>query len=272
MTRFASLMEDRAPVRKVIRALIRAFGLGTYRFRLSIGAVDRPHYGYIIYQAASLARRLGWSRISVIEFGVAGGAGLLCMERHAALIEKMMPGVKIEIYGFDTGAGLPPPADYRDLPYHWKGGFFAMDASRLREKLTRATLILGDVAETVKTFAATYNPAPVGAMSHDLDFYSSTAAALDLLRAESAFLAPRIFCYFDDVIGSDHALFTDYTGERLAIAEFNARNEDIKLSPAYHLRVLDGGQTWKHQIWVAHSFRHPLYNIYVSDEPEQLPI
>jgi hypothetical protein len=272
MTRFASLMEDRAPVRKVIRALIRAFGLGTYRFRLSIGAVDRPHYGYIIYQAASLARRLGLPRISVIEFGVAGGAGLLCMEHHAARVEDLIPEVKIEIYGFDTGAGLPSPADYRDLPYHWKGGFFAMDPARLREKLTRSTLVLGDVAETVKTFAATYNPAPLGAMSHDLDYYSSTAAALDLLKADSAFLAPRIFCYFDDTVGSDNALFTDYTGERLAIAEFNAQNAAIKLSPAYHLRIRDGGQAWKHQIWIAHSFGHPLYNTYVSDEPEQLPV
>jgi hypothetical protein len=237
-----------------------------------IGAVERPHYAYIIYQAASLARRLSLPRISVLEFGVAGGAGLLCMERHAARVEKLIPEVKIEIYGFDTGAGLPPPADYRDLPYHWKGAFFAMDPARLREKLTRATLILGDVADTVRSFLANYKPAPVGAMSYDLDFYSSTAAALDILRAESGVLAPRIFCYFDDTIGSDHALFTDYTGERLAIAEFNAQNEDIKLSPAYHLRVLDGGQAWKHQIWVAHSFGHPLYNSYVSDEPEQLPI
>ncbi len=272
MSRFSNLMSDRAPVRKVIRFLIRSLRLGTYRFRLSIGAVDRPNYAYIIHQAASLARRLGLPRISVLEFGVAGGAGLLWMERHAEQIEKLIPEVKIEIYGFDTGAGLPPPGDYRDMPYHWKGGFFAMDAGRLREKLTRATLILGDVAETVKTFTATYNPAPVGAMSHDLDFYSSTAAALGLLTAESAFLAPRIFCYFDDTLGSDNALFNDYTGERLAIAEFNAQNDAIKLSPAYHLRILDGGEAWKHQIWVAHSFHHPLYNTYVSDEPEQLPV
>jgi hypothetical protein len=265
-------MADRAPVRKVIRALIRKLRLGSYGFRLSIGALERPHYAYIIYQAASLARRLRLPRISVLEFGVAGGGGLLSMERHAAQIEKLIPEVKIEIYGFDTGAGLPPPADYRDLPYHWKGGFFARDPARLREKLTRATLILGDVAETVKTFAATYNPAPVGGMSQDLDYYSSTAAALGLLNAESAFLAPRIFCYFDDTIGSDNALFNDHTGERLAIAEFNAQNETIKLSPAYHLRILDGGQAWNHQIWIAHSFAHPHYNIYVSDEPEQLPV
>jgi hypothetical protein len=272
MTLLARLMAERAPVRKVIRVILRRLRLGSYAFRLSIGAVERPHYAYIIYQAASLARRLRLPRISVLEFGVAGGAGLLCMERHAGEIEKLIPEVKIEIYGFDTGAGLPPPADYRDMPYHWKGGFFAMDPARLREKLTRATLIIGDVAETVKTFTATHNPAPVGAMSHDLDYYSSTAAALDLLKAESAFLAPRIFCYFDDTLGSDNALFNDYTGERLAIAEFNAQNDAIKLSPPYHLRILDGGEAWKHQIWIAHSFGHPLYNTYVSGEPEQLPL
>jgi hypothetical protein len=265
-------MRERAPIRKIIRVVIRTFGIGTYGFRLSIGALHRPNYAYIIHQAASLARRLGLPRISVLEFGVAGGAGLLWMERHADAIEKLIPEVKIEIYGFDTGGGLPAPKDFRDLPYHWKGGFFAMRPEVLERKLTRAKLILGDVAETAPSFIAAHDPAPIGAMSHDLDFYSSTFEALRLLDADAAFLSPRIFCYFDDTIGSDTALYNDFTGERLAIRQFNAEHERVKLSPAYHLRILDGGQSWPHQIWIAHSFDHPLYNTFVSDEPDQLPI
>jgi hypothetical protein len=81
-----------------------------------------------------LAKRLGHSKISVIEFGVAGGNGLVNLEMHVSEIEKLL-NVEIDIFGFDTGGGLPPPKDYRDLPYYWKPGYFAMDEEKLRKKL-----------------------------------------------------------------------------------------------------------------------------------------
>ena len=46
---------------------------------------------------------------------------------------------------------------------------------------------------------------------------------------------PRVFCYFDDVLGSEIELYNDYTGERLAINEFNNENDEIKFSKAYNL-------------------------------------
>lgn len=52
------------------------------------------------------------SKISAIEFGVDGGNGLLAMENIAQEVEKEVP-VEFEIYGFDTGSGLPEPIDYR---------------------------------------------------------------------------------------------------------------------------------------------------------------
>jgi hypothetical protein len=256
----------------MVRGAIRKLGVGSYRFRLDAGALHRPHYAYILYQAAQLAARLGEPRISVIEFGVAGGGGLLWMERHAVEVEKLFPTVKIELYGFDTGGGLPAPRDYRDLPYHWKSGFFAMDPAALKAKLTRAKLVIGDAVETSKTFFADFNPAPIGAISHDLDFYSSTRPALDMFLAESRFLLPRIFCYFDDTIGGEVELYNDFTGERLAIEDFNRDNETVKIAPPHYLRVLDGGQLWRHQIWIAHCFEHPNYNKFVSAENQQLPI
>ncbi len=272
MNRIESLMNDGAPMRRLFRGLIKRLKIGGYRFRLKIGAVERPHYAYILYQAAQLASRLGEPRISAIEFGVAGGGGLLCMERHAAEIEKLFPSVKIEIYGFDTGGGLPAPKDYRDLPHHWKAGFFAMDPAKLAARLTRSKLIIGDAVETSKTFFADQNPAPIGAIAHDLDFYSSTRPPLDMFLADSKFLLPRMFCYFDDTVGGEVELYNDYTGQRLAIHDFNAANERVKLAPPYYLRILDGGQVWRHQIWVAHSFDHPAYDRFVSDENQQLPI
>ncbi len=38
------------------------------------------------------------------------------MEYHAEAV-KAETGEEIAVYGFDTGKGVPPPQDYRDLPY-----------------------------------------------------------------------------------------------------------------------------------------------------------
>ncbi len=266
-----SLMNDPTPVRRILRHVIAALNLGTYRFRYRIGALRKMPYAYIIYQAAQLAHRLGLERISVLEFGVAGGNGLVSMEGHAEKIEKIFP-VKIEIYGFDTGEGLPDPRDYRDLPYHWKPGFFRMDRDKLLKRLSRAEVILGDVAVTAKTFFDDRDPAPIGAVSHDLDFYSSTADGLHLFLADEKHLLPRVFCYFDDVIGGETELYSDHSGQRLAIAEFNAAREDRKIAIPYHLRTVRALGAWQFQIWILHLFRHRLYNQFVSGEDQQLPL
>ena len=76
----------------------------------------RPQYIWGVLQGAALGKVLGIERISVIEFGIAGGAGLIAMERAAELAEEMV-GIEINVYGFDTGVGMPKPADYRDVPF-----------------------------------------------------------------------------------------------------------------------------------------------------------
>ena len=68
----------------------------------------RPNYTWAMLHAAYLAKTLGMPRISAIEFGVAGGNGLLALENAAELVEQEM-GIEVDVYGFDTGAGLPPP-------------------------------------------------------------------------------------------------------------------------------------------------------------------
>lgn len=269
---FERLMNDRAPVRNTLRFALRTLGVGGYRFRLAAGALQRQPYAYIMHQGALLASRLGHARISVLEFGVAGGGGLLEMERHATEIERLVPGVTFEIYGFDSGQGLPAPRDYRDLPYHWKPGFFAIDRSKLEVKLVRAKLVFGDVRDTTRTFFADHRPAPIAAVVHDLDFYSSTADALGLFADDPHFLLPRVYCYFDDTLGGETELYNDWTGELLAINEFNAAQPNVKIAPPPHLRVRDGGQAWRHQIWVSHRFDHPEYGRFVSDDDQQRPI
>ena len=263
------LFNEPYPIRKALRVAIRKLGLGSYSFRCRIGAIDRPYYAYLVLQAAKMAVRLGLPRVSIIEFGVAGGKGLVSLEYHAEQVEKLHP-VKIEIYGFDTGEGLPMPEDYRDLPYHWKAGFYKMDVPALEAKLKRSKLVLGNVADTVASFFEKYNPAPVGAISQDLDFYSSTVAALKLFDADRKRFLPRIPCYFDDTIGSDIELYNDYTGERLAIHEFNANHGSAKFSQAYYLLAAPNASVWHHQIWWLHYFDHPQYNTFISDENQQL--
>lgn len=76
-----------------------------------------------MYQAARLVKLLEIPRISVLELGVASGNGLVVIEQHARWIRHELD-VNLEIYGFDTGEGLPEPVDYRDLAYGWKAGFF----------------------------------------------------------------------------------------------------------------------------------------------------
>ncbi len=111
----------------------------------------RPHYHFGIELAAQQTVLLGMKDFSVIEFGVAGGNGLIAMEESAKIISSKY-NINIEIYGFDIISGLPKPKDYRDLPYGWKSGFFKMDYEKLSDRLEKSKLIIGDVSETTKTF------------------------------------------------------------------------------------------------------------------------
>src|SRR5262245_18585238 len=87
-----------------------------YIQRIRAGQVERPHYGYCMYEAARLASVLGHRKVSAIEFGVASGNGLLNMEAHANAIEKEIADVTFEVYGFDLETGLPHSTDCRDAP------------------------------------------------------------------------------------------------------------------------------------------------------------
>ncbi len=262
------MLNIKTKLKKRLKRLIDKKKIGSFKFRMKINALERMHYAYICYNAAKLAKRLGHDRISVIEYGVAGGRGLLILQEYAEEIEKLL-NIKIDVYGFDMGSGLPKPKDYRDIPYHWKEGFFTMNEQNLRPKLNRTKLIIGDIESTAKDFFSKYNPAPIGAIIHDLDFYSSTKVALSMLKADAKFFLPRIYCYFDDTIGTETELFNDFTGERLAINEFNAQNDDIKFSVSYNL-LAQATEIWHHQIWICHFFKHKEYNTFISEPNQQL--
>ena len=86
---------------------------------------------------------------------------------------------------------MPVAVDYRDCPYIWKPEYFTMDEDALRSKLTTAHLVIGDVAETIP--ATVEQMAPIGFVSFDLDYYSSTVAAFGTLV-----IGWLIFERFDD--------------------------------------------------------------------------
>lgn len=250
-------------LKSLARPIVRAAYGNDFPQLIRRGAVERPHYGYIVYHSALLARRLGIPRISVVEFGVAGGRGLMNLEAQAEQVSRLT-SVQIDVFGFDSGAGLPPPQDYRDLPYIWQANDFAMDRSKLEGQLQSARLVIGLVSETLKTFVSEYNPAPIGAISFDLDYYSSTVDALKILTINPEHRLPRILAYFDDIYSSDVGHVGPGVGVPLAISEFNRDNPDQDVNPLTHLEFQYGPpRAWHRQIYSCGDFSHPRFNEFI---------
>ena len=227
----------------------------------------RPAYAYCLYNAVKLAKKLNYTSISAIEFGVAGGNGLYFLDLFADQLSKEF-NIEIQIYGFDLVSGLPKPKDYRDLPYIFKEGLFPMDQDKLNKKLKRSKIIIGDVEDSIKIFFEKNNPAPIAFISNDLDYYSSTASSFKIFNNESKFYLPRIFCYFDDVIGDEVAMYGEFSGELLAIKEFNESNKNKKIHLNKNL-IWSTHNHWRYQIYYYHDFLHPRYNDYVESDDQK---
>lgn len=256
------------PTRIILaRKLIKTFKLLPYQDRVTIGAVERLTYAYCIFQAARLASLLKYPRISIIEFGCGGGNGLVAAEKHIVEVERLF-GVNLELYGFDTGSGLPAPRDYRDVPHYFKGGLYKMNMKAIQARLKMARLVIGDVRETCATFFEQYDPAPIGCMLHDLDYYSLTTDALTLFETGSSNFLPKVFMYFDDIVGGDIWLSNDYTGQRLAIDEFNKKHELQKIYPNYYLMEEYRIPWFSSMIRIYHDFADPRYNNYIADSEQ----
>ncbi len=245
-----------------VAGLWSRFPFGSLPTRVDYGIWHRSRYvPYLfgVHRAARLAAALGHPRISCLEFGVAGGNGLVALEEIAAAVSADT-GVLIEVAGFDSGAGMPAPRDYRDLPHVWEAGFYKMDLEALRRRLKTTTrLCIGDVRDTVPQLLAD-NVAPVGFVSFDLDFYSSTAEALRLFRAPHTALLPRVYCYFDDVVWPEFACHSEFTGELRAIEEYNGLSATRKIAQLRMLRwMLPRQARWQEQIYIHHAFDHPEY-------------
>lgn len=229
--------------------------------RQTKGRLRYPSYLYGMFAAARTAVAVGYDSFSAIEFGVAGGNGLSALEEHAATIEAMFP-LRVSVFGFDTGAGLPNATDPRDCAFALKPGAFAMDEQKLRNKLHRSELIIGPVEESVVPFMERSRSGeipPIGFIVQDLDVFTGTHATLNELQDNPQVL-PRVSMYFDDLTGYP---YTTEVGEWAAIRAFN-ESGSRKIGQVANLDLALGGTarfaTWPRQFFVLHAFDHPKYN------------
>jgi hypothetical protein len=230
----------------------------------------RPQYLAGLLFAAARAHAEGIPAICAIEFGVAGGNGLIALQQEAAAVERAT-GIAISLFGFDAGPdGMPDfCGDHRDHPDLWRPGDYPMDVDALRDKLeTRTTVILGDIRETIRDFRKEFNPTPIGFMAIDVDLYSSSAAALCALDLSPILRHVAIYC--DDI---DFDLCHRWAGERLAIAEFNKSHTTKKIDRWHGLRL---GRPFPERAWINKMFIcHDLESISkctLERRPRHLPL
>jgi len=231
----------------LLSLFVAAFG--SYRTKVDFDLVVRQQYAFPILYAADAAKQYGYKAVTIVEFGVAGGAGLLNMCRIAERTQKET-GIEFRIVGFDSGKGMPPAVDYRDLPESFQAGDFPMDEHRLREALPDfASLVIGDIAETVPEFCRSLSvEAPIGFVAVDVDYYSSAKMALEILKGAPQSYLPIVPVYLDD-IGVDGS--NPWTGELLAVDEFNRENEHRKVAP---FTLLRSRRIFKNTQWIDRMF------------------
>ena len=238
------------------RVFIKFFGSTLQKEKF--GVLHRNYYAYGMVRAAKIAKSLGKEKVTVCEFGVAEGRGLLNMIELAKQIEPAV-GIKFRIVGFDSGTGLPGLQGYKDHPEQWVPGDFTMDKELLLAKIgNKAEIFFGDIGETSAKFLKTADPScPIGFCSLDMDFYSSTKKALLCLTGKPECYTPAVSLYFDDI-----ALFScnKWCGELAAIEEFNAEYALRKIDIDRSLPGTRPVQTvyWYQRMFVGHILDHSL--------------
>jgi len=222
------------PFRLAAQALLKQLNVSV-RTRALWDLSIRPQYLLGILTAADQARKQGVGEISVLEFGVSTGEGLVALQQEAEAVERET-GIGIKVYGFDMGPqGLPSfIGDYRDQPDSWRPGDYPMNETALRARLTgRTTLILGNVEVTVPEFFKKFQPPPIGFISFDVDLYSSTRDALQLLTRPDKSMLWHVPLYFDDI---EFLTSYKFAGELLAIDEFNEHSRHVKIDLWYGVK------------------------------------
>ena len=244
---------------------------GNYKMRIACDLVVRQQYAFSLLKTAELALAQGLRSVTVIEFGVAAGAGLVNICEISRNITKLT-GVDFEIFGFDSGKGMPPPRDHRDHPEVFSEGSFPLiDRSALIRALPQnAKLILGDIEETLPSFIAHLSASsPVGFVVIDVDYYSSAKECLNVFIGAPDHYLPWTLVYLDDT-GFESA--NPWAGELLAVREFNEENEMRKIhlfAGLRHKRLLKH-TSWFDQVYLLHVLDHARRS--VSGAPREIRV
>jgi hypothetical protein len=140
-----------------------------------------------------------------------------------------------------------------------------MALERLSGQLNASTeLILGPIEETLLKFSQRdFSTAPIAFVSIDVDYYSSTVNALELLKFGPNHLLPRVLVYLDDLEDMSH---NSWCGELAAVNEFTATNP---MRPIERHTFLRGYRLFKNARWIDHIFQchvldHPTRNQLVT--------
>jgi hypothetical protein len=234
---------------------------GNYRAKIAFDLVVRQQYAFSLLKTAELAKLQGLKSVTVIEFGVAAGAGLINICDISRKVTKMT-GVDFEIFGFDSGKGMPPARDHRDHPEIFaEGSYPLIDRGALIRALPpNANLILGDIQETLPRFMARLTESsPVGFVVIDVDYYWSAKECLNVFLGEPENYLPWTLVYLDDV-GFESA--NPWAGELLAVREFNEENEmrKIHLFEGLRHKRLCKHTSWMDQVYLLHVLDHARRN------------
>ena len=225
----------------------------------------KPHYESVLYEGCLEAKKLGIDRVSVLELGVAGGNGIIALEKYKKKIEKVLD-INIDIFGFDTGEGLPRTEDVNeDLPFFWKTDLYKIDKEALSKRIN-SKIFYGDVKDTVDDFVKT-NKNKICCIFFDLDLYTSTKNFLNQIEKIEKHLLPRVLCYFDDVYVPENYI-THFNGVFKAINEFNKKHSEYQLGTSVDHHKSFKFPLSKTSMYTLHSLNNDLYKKFISSDIE----
>jgi hypothetical protein len=247
------------------------FVFGSIRAKIAFDLIMRQQYAFAVMRSAEKALESGYTRVTLIECGVAMGDGLLNLCSIAARVTRAT-GILFDVVGFDSGSAMPPPTGYRDHPELYREGDFPMDFEKLRAALPGfARLIIGNLDETAPAFLTTVtSESPIAFAAIDVDYYSSTKSALMLLADKDASkYLPLPLVYLDDIALESH---NRWCGELLAVEEFNRAEPFRKIDSFRFLRSdrLFKNAKWIDQMFLLHVLDHPVVTKARSGERRQV--
>jgi hypothetical protein len=224
----------------------KKFGQDVRTGQLSFG---RFEYALGIAASVRQAWLCGYNEITLVELGVAGGAGFNTMVKVADYFKERYD-MKINVVGFDNPNGMPPTIDYRDHPEIWSPGQFGTTQANVASWNLPdwATYIEGDVRKTIPEFVKTFDNR-IAWISLDVDYYSSTVSAFPLFEMPAERYIPAVGLHVDDI--NTGITYNPWCGEALAINEFNDSHAMRKIEEKNFM--------WQiHNFHVLHILDHPV--------------